>query len=98
MNKKLIRKTFVPIDTGLFIELGVNVMFWILAVATVADVEGIVRSIEKIADDDERAHAMEDDLHVAVMLAIAEGRAADPVAMCAAALRTRNIKFARHCA
>ena len=67
--------------------------------AQVSDVERIVALIERIKSDDEDAHGREDDLHRAVMEAIANGTWRDsPAALCRAALKTREIEFARWCA
>lgn len=65
------------------------------------DVEKIKAQIERIrllADDDERAHGAEDELHVAVLKAIAEDVCVDPAACAAAALKTAEIDFERWCA
>jgi hypothetical protein len=62
-------------------------------------VEARVAAIACLARDDEAAHAREDDLHVAVLQAIAAGTWRDaPAVLCAAALKTKEIEFARWCA
>jgi hypothetical protein len=50
-----------------------------------------------VASDDERAHAMEDELHVEVLDAIAQGEPY-PAELAREALRTVEIHFARWCA
>lgn len=68
-------------------------------VRTVREVKLYVEAIRTIADDDESAHASEDQLHRGVLAAIAKGvHEDDEDDLCAAALETRNIKFARWCA
>lgn len=69
-----------------------------LPVRNVADVTAWVEYIKKITWDDEAAHGSEDDLHQAVLGAIAEGTAADPKEMALEALKTGGIEFARECA
>lgn len=66
---------------------------------TKEEVEAAVEDIRKIAGDDEAAHGDEDELHCAVMQAIADGTWRDsPAALCRAALKTKEIDFARWCA
>lgn len=48
--------------------------------------------------DPEVAHSLEDDLHGAVLKAIAEKRTQDPQGIAGAALRTLSSDFARWCA
>ena len=48
--------------------------------------------------DDEKAHALEDELHQAVLKAIADGTCEDPRMCAAQALKTLEIPFARWCA
>jgi hypothetical protein len=67
-------------------------------VCTVAEVEQVLATIDLVKWDDEVAHSYEDDLHRAVLRAIATGRATDPVAVAEAALRTVGVDFARWCA
>lgn len=66
---------------------------------TTKDIEGRVAAIKQQAaeHDDESAHILEDALWQVVMEAIADG---DPNAsrLAAAALKTKDIKFARWCA
>lgn len=51
-----------------------------------------------VADDDESAHSMEDELHQDVLNAIAECQCEDPHKVAAEALKTKEIDFARWCA
>ena len=64
---------------------------------TPADVERRVQKITKTAEggDDESAHCDEDALHMAVLKAIAKGKATDPVECARIALTTTTIQFAR---
>lgn len=62
---------------------------------TPEDVRKEVAQIKYRAGDDEAAHSMEDKLHQDVLLAIAEGRCADPAACAREALATRSIEFSR---
>lgn len=66
-------------------------------VITVTEVEERVADIADLVDDDESAHSAEDDLHRAVLAAIADG-AENPAALAAAALKTVGLDFARWCA
>lgn len=61
----------------------------------VQDVEDEVTRIRSYAHDDEKAHVMEIQLHLAVLWSIADGRAADTVGMARAALETKTLDFAR---
>jgi hypothetical protein len=61
------------------------------------DVLTFVELIREMRDDDEVAHGMEDDLHTAVLSAIAADRTHDAAALARAALSTRDIDFARWC-
>ena len=65
---------------------------------TVDEVLKTVEEIREIAGDDEVAHVREDDLHFAVLSAIAKGECNDPVGCATAALKTAEIDFARWCA
>lgn len=66
---------------------------------TVEDVKRIVEEIRDVRHDDERAHAMEDDLYKAVLCAIATYRTDNTAAQLAAeALKAHDIEFARWCA
>lgn len=66
---------------------------------TVEDVKAAVKQIrERCGEDYESAHGMEDLLYKNVLRAIARGKAEDPKKLAAEALKTRNIKFPRHCA
>lgn len=64
---------------------------------TVTTIRQALRHIKAQANDDERAHSLEDDLHVAVLTAIAGG-VGDPRALAREALKTKDIKFSRYCA
>lgn len=57
-----------------------------------------VQQIADMADDDEAAHAHEDQLHQSVLGSIAEGSCVNPSACAAAALKTNKIQFERWCA
>ena len=65
---------------------------------TVAEVQRRVAEIAAMADDEERAHAAEDQLHQHVLWSIAHGQAEDARRLAEAALTTREIKFRRWCA
>ena len=67
-------------------------------VMTSEDVARAVVEIKAIAADDERAHAKEDELYAIVMAHIRDGVCRDPAACCREALKTKEIKFDRHCA
>lgn len=69
-------------------------------VLTVKDVVLAIREIREVSHDDEKAHAMEDDLREKVLVAVAHGRiTGDEARECAAlALTTSDIEFARWCA
>jgi tellurite resistance protein len=67
-------------------------------VCTVEDVRKYVEAIKAIMDDDETAHASEDMLRAAVLTAIANGNAVSAPELCAEALKTDDIQFARWCA
>lgn len=64
---------------------------------TVQDVLQRVKDIAAKADDDEVAHSDEDDLHQDVLRAISDG-AEDAAGLAKAALKTKQISFARWCA
>ena len=63
-------------------------------------VRDLVQKIrEKVEDgDDEALHSKEDNLHIAVLKAIADGSAKDPVRCAKAALETLDFDFSRWCA
>lgn len=61
------------------------------------EVHRIVKQIEALADDDEVAHSSEDDLHHAILRAIANGSGPAPE-LAKEGLKTLDIKFARWCA
>jgi hypothetical protein len=67
---------------------------------TIAQVKAAVDHIRALQDDDERAHAAEDELHQDVLAWIAAGHLEGDFAREAAALAltTRDIIFARWCA
>ncbi len=65
---------------------------------SVRDVTRLVAALRKVANDDEVAHSQEEELHHAVLQSIADGTAQDPQAMAKAALKSRDISFARWCA
>lgn len=68
-------------------------------VCSVSQVEIIAEAIRTVAHDDEAAHSAEDRLWRGVLAATAKGLHEDDADdLCAAALETSNIKFARWCA
>lgn len=70
-----------------------------MRVKTVADVEDVLNRIADAAGDYEVAHSLEDDLHRAVLAAIANGEHDDSAMdMARMALKTGDIEFARYCA
>ncbi len=62
------------------------------------DVDFEFNAIANLVDDDEKAHGLEDDLHQAVLKAIADGTATDPTECARRALKTLSLDFARWCA
>lgn len=62
---------------------------------TPKDVRAEVESIEKMKGDSECAHCAEDELHQAVLQAIADGSAVDPRECARLALMTAQIRFSR---
>lgn len=64
---------------------------------TVQDIADKIAEIKAEANDDESAHCDEDDLHLAVLKAIADG-APNPAELAAEAIKTREIRFWRWCA
>ncbi len=64
---------------------------------TTNDVKNEVELIEELAHDNEAAHGKEDELHQAVLLAIADG-ADNPAELAREALKTTELGFARWCA
>jgi hypothetical protein len=64
---------------------------------TVEEVRERVECIRKISRDAEQAHSMEDELHAAVLVVIAQG-AANAAELASIALESRKIGFARWCA
>jgi hypothetical protein len=61
---------------------------------TIEDVKTEVERIRQIAGQPESAHKAEDDLHAAVLEAIAKG-AKNPAELAAEALETARIRFSR---
>lgn len=64
---------------------------------TVEAIEAAIATIVRIQDDDEEAHRLEDELHMAVLKAIARDPK-DAQKLAAAAIKTEKLKFARWCA
>jgi hypothetical protein len=64
---------------------------------TLHAIKSKVEEIKKISSDDEKAHALEDELYILVLMAIAEG-CLNPKELASAALEARNIYFSRWCA
>lgn len=69
-----------------------------MTLKTLEDVLAAVDMIRAEASDDESAHGTEDELHGAVLHAIADGSCPDPKAWAAAALESTKISFSRWCA
>lgn len=67
---------------------------------TLEDVDRALQKIREYAadQDDEAAHAAEDELHEKVLEAIANGDCAFPATLASTALQSRKIKFERRCA
>jgi hypothetical protein len=63
----------------------------------VPEIERRVVEIARVAEDDERAHGMEDDLHQDVLASIANDNhsAKNCKRLAAAALKTKSIEFGR---
>lgn len=61
---------------------------------TVDDIAERVEAIERMCDDPERAHRLEDLLYADVLNAIASG-ARDPAALAVAAIKARSLGFDR---
>ena len=68
-----------------------------MKLATVRQRIGAIRRAAK-SGDSETAHKLEDALRADVLTAISTLEAADPVAMAALAMSTRQIRFSRWCA
>lgn len=64
---------------------------------TIEEVEARVRMVESRKDDNESAHGIEDDLYEDVLRAIAEG-SPEATALARAALKSKDVDFARWCA
>lgn len=65
---------------------------------TVERIQDVLAGMDANRGDDESAHAEEDRLHCAILLAVAEGRCDDPRACAREALKSLDIAFARWCA
>lgn len=65
---------------------------------TPAQVDTWVNDIRILASDAEAAHKSEDDLYLALLTAIAEGRCKDPAECARVAIQSKNIAFHRWCA
>lgn len=66
---------------------------------TIQEITNRIEAIRTVADaDDEKAHGMEDTLHIEVLEFIASGRCHDPAAFAKSVLATSDISFARWCA
>ena len=65
---------------------------------TPESVRAAVASIAEVAGDDEVAHSRTDEMYIALVLAIAEGRCTDPPLCCSFALAVEEIDFERWCA
>ena len=68
-----------------------------IPLTNIIEVKSVLSVIKKAASagDHERAHELEDDLHQAVLQAIADGTAKDPENMAKAALESLNLDFER---
>jgi len=64
----------------------------------VAEIIKRLEHIQAVASDDEAAHSKEDELHQAVLDAIANGECELPSVAARIALETLKIKFCRWCA
>lgn len=62
---------------------------------TIDEIRERVEIIRGLSDDPERAHGVEDELHQAVLDAIAKGLCVDPAACAAEALKTLELAFPR---
>lgn len=67
---------------------------------TLAEVRAAVWKIDSLSWDYEKAHGMEDELHVRVLRAIAEGALSEGhgAVLAEEALKTLKLDFARGCA
>jgi hypothetical protein len=65
---------------------------------TPEDVRKRVKKIESLKGDPEAAHGEEDDMHVAILQAIANNTCDDPAKCAKVALETERIEFPRWCA
>lgn len=59
------------------------------------EIKKSVEVISAVAGDNEDAHIKEDELHLAVLTAIADGTCDDPRACAAEAIKTQAIEFTR---
>ena len=57
-----------------------------------------IKAVKALIDDDERAHAEEDELHRDILRAIANGRCSNPTMCVSTALETLDLDFNRWCA
>lgn len=59
-----------------------------------------LRAIQAFADSgkSEKAHFLEDDLYISVLMGIRDGKIADPAKAAELALRSRSLCFPRRCA
>lgn len=65
---------------------------------TVEMVRDVVEMIDRIKEDGDIAHSMQDKMFAAVLHAVATDRADNPREVCAEALKALEIDFARYCA
>lgn len=65
---------------------------------TLDDIKKAVAEIEEISDDDETAHAREDDLFMAFINHVARSGPPELAEMASEVLKTQQIGFARWCA
>lgn len=68
------------------------------AALNVIDVMSAVKDVGAMTGDPEAAHGAEDDLHQAVLLAIATGDCDDAEGIAREALKTQKLTFPRWCA
>lgn len=68
-----------------------------MANLTIKDVVKLVAKVRQLAeaDDNERAHGLEDGVHHTVLAAIADGLCDDPAGCAREALKTNGIRFTR---
>jgi hypothetical protein len=68
---------------------------WAGVIVTVGMVSAVIERIRIHGGDPESAHMLEDDLRDAVLWAIANGRAENPIACAHMALTSNEISFSR---